>query len=98
MTEITKTPAAETSTERRPLGVKCSDLLALLGLKLGDYCHAHRWADADPEDPFAIGFLKSVMLNEKGIFYALEGDGVPDRYFQHCEMVTPEKGKELLAR
>lgn len=73
-------------------------LLAQLGLKIGDYCHAHRWRDKDPKDPFAVGFLKNVLINRNGVYFALDGDGVPERFFPHCEKITQEEGTALLAR
>ena len=78
--------------------VSAADLLAPLGLNIGDYCHAHRWSDQDPNDPFAVGFLKTVIITKSGPSFALEGDGVPERFFPHCEKITPEEGVCLLAR
>ncbi len=67
-------------------------------LKIGDYCHAHRWSDSDPFDPFAVGFLKEIRVSKEGNFYLLEGEGVPERWFPHCEKITEQEGRDLLAR
>lgn len=70
----------------------------VFGMKVGDYCHAHRWADAKPEDPWAVGFLKSIIITKSGILYVLEGEGVPQRPFQHCSKITAVEGEKLLRR
>lgn len=67
-------------------------------VRIGDYCHAHRWADKDPNDPYAVGFLAEIIINASGPHYRLEGDGVPPGYFRHCERITKAQGKKLLAR
>lgn len=73
-------------------------LLEFTGVKIGDYCHAHAWSDADPDDPWAVGYLHSVLITRKGFFYKLEGEAVPDRWFRYCEAITAEQGEKLLAR
>lgn len=77
---------------------KSNDLLASLKMQIGDYCHAHRWCDSDPHDPFAVGFLYAVMISKTQILFKLQGDGVPDRWFRHCEKITQEQGKKLLEK
>ena len=73
-----------------------SVIMDFLGLKFGDYCHAHKFVDANPLDPSAVGFLKEISIRKNGVFYRLEGEGVPNRWWKHCRKITQEEGKEIL--
>lgn len=71
-------------------------IMDFLGIKFGDYCHAHKFIDADPNDPGAVGFLKEISIRPRGIYYRLEGEGVPNRWFKHCHKISKEEGKKIL--
>ncbi len=68
-------------------------------ITVGDYCHAHRWRDADPKDPWAVGFVSAIRVCPDGKpMFQLRGDGVSDRFYQHCHPLSPMSGNTLIAR
>ncbi len=69
----------------------------LIGLAFGDYCLAYNSPGAKLDDPWAVGFLKAIMVDKSGIVYQLEGDNVPNRWFKHCRKITETKGAQRLA-
>lgn len=64
--------------------------------EIGDYCFAHAWKDADPHDPWSVGFLKAIRMDVRGTLYLLEGKGVLDRWFRYCRPVSSEQGADII--
>ncbi len=68
-----------------------------LRLKLMDYCFASRWSDEDPQDPWAVGWLIEIRVDQNGQWFKLQGHGVPDRLFPHCRKITEKQGRRIVA-
>lgn len=67
------------------------------GLEFGDYCIASQYGDMSIYDPWAIGYLRSVIISDAGkIRYMLSGEDVPPRWYSHCKKITPEDAKQWL--
>jgi len=63
------------------------------GLKIGDYCHASKYSDRDPHDPWAIGLLKEILITGKKTYYKIEGN---ERWFPCCRKITPKYGANYI--
>lgn len=61
--------------------------------KPGDYVLATRWGDADPQDPWCVGIVASVLHSSDGIRYILGGS---NREWRHCRAITKEQGLNWL--
>ena len=79
-------------------------------MKLGDYVHAAKYSDCDPNDPWRIGFVvriietwkpHPVLATEIRRTYVIgEQDGTWNdfREYNHAEKITREQGAEFLGR
>lgn len=64
-------------------------------MNVGDYCHAHRWSDKDPADPWAVGYLRAMHIFKDKTYYEIDSIA---RWFPHCEVITEAEGNEILSR
>lgn len=64
-------------------------------MEIGDYCHAHRWSDKDPMDPWSVGYLVAIHILKNGTYYQLD---FGPRWYPYCEKITEAQGKEILKR
>jgi len=62
-------------------------------LQINDYVLVSRWADADPNDPWAVGFLDCIKKIGTKDYYSIEGN---NRLFQHCKRITKKRGEKIL--
>lgn len=58
--------------------------------KIGDYVHAHRWSDQDPNDPWCVGHVSEIGDN-----YVVVGL-YSERRWSRWENITGEEGRQLL--
>lgn len=67
--------------------------------RVGDYVLAAKWSDADPRDPWAVGFLTG-RVGPLGLALVVDGSGEPLRgnYFRYVRRITEARGAWLLAR
>lgn len=67
----------------------------------GDYVIATKYADGDPGDHFAVGWLKEIddRYGQRR-YIVVDGDGKSFRAngFRRCETITPECGAWLIQR
>lgn len=59
-------------------------------IKLGDYVHASRWADQDPDDPWCVGHV-TVLTDNFVVVGAFSG-----RRWPNAVKITGDEGKQLL--
>lgn len=65
----------------------------------GDYVLASHFSDADPRDPWVIGFVwKIESVHDTVYYYVRSDDGrCNERGFKYCRKISPEFGREWLA-
>jgi len=70
-------------------------------LTIGSYCFATKYGDRDPHDPWCIGFVKEIRIDNRGTWYILsDGEGnILGRAngFKHCMEITPEQGTLIIS-
>ena len=71
-------------------------------VKIGDYVFASRWIDCDPNDPWAIGIVTSVIKDTNSRMYVtignLDGELIPkigSKMFKNVILISRKLGKEL---
>lgn len=73
-----------------------------LSVKIGDYVFASRWSDCNPNDPWAIGLVTSVIKDTNSRVYVtisdLDGILIPNvgnRMFRNTIPISYELGERL---
>lgn len=63
-------------------------------IKIGDYVHASRWADQDPNDPWCVGHVTEVIdVSGKKLVVVGEYSG---RHWPNFEKITGDEGYKIL--
>jgi len=62
-------------------------------LQIGDYVFVTRWGDADPNDPWAVGFLSEIAIIKGIDFYKIPNS---NRLWHHCKRITKKRGEKIL--
>lgn len=65
-------------------------MASIEGIKLGDYVHASRWADQDPDDPWCVGHVTTVTDN-----FIVVGE-FSNRRWPNAVKIDDAEGKRLL--
>lgn len=64
-------------------------------IKLGDYVHASKYSDRDPNDPWRIGFVVRI-IDERYIIGEFDGSFTDHREYRHAKKITPDEGEAWL--
>lgn len=63
-------------------------------IKVGDYVHASRWSDQDPNDPWCIGYVTEIIdIGGKNMVVVGEYSG---RRWSNFEKITGDEGYKIL--
>jgi len=65
--------------------------------KIGEYVLVTHWCDKDMNDPWNVGYLNAILVEDRGDgpakYYRVEGS---QRWFRHCWRISEEEGRERL--
>lgn len=61
---------------------------------LGNYVFASRYKDADPNDPWVVGFIDEIGVDHKGGFIRIYEQGM--RTWRYAAKIDKEDGKRLI--
>lgn len=59
-------------------------------ISIGDYVHASRWSDQDPDDPWCVGHV--TKINGDRVVVGLHST----REWPHWEKITGDQGYKIL--
>jgi len=64
-------------------------------LTIGGYVLVTKYLDADPNDPWRVGFITEVGQDVKGDFIRVDEDM---RKWRNVQLITADEGKEIVER
>lgn len=59
--------------------------------KIGDYVLLSSWYDKDINDPWEVGYLKSIMIDKLGKEFQINS-----RWYLHCWRISGHEGERLI--
>lgn len=65
-------------------------------LKVDEYVLATKYSDADPHDPWFVGYLDQIITDKKGTYVTFAATGM--KAFNHVVRLTGEEGGAILER
>jgi hypothetical protein len=65
------------------------------GFKPGDYVFACKYSDADPNDPWYVGFILCIVIFKEGCCVIMEGDAT-ERKYKWARHLTREEGDKII--
>jgi hypothetical protein len=64
--------------------------------KVGDYVFVHRWADTDIHDPWLVGFVDDISIDDDIMGCMSHSYLVHGRWYNHAHKITLDEGKVIL--
>lgn len=65
--------------------------------KIGEYLFCSRWCDADPQDPWCVGFVNRIMIDQRGTYVELKNDDGFVRWWPHFWRINKDEGEFIVS-
>lgn len=61
--------------------------------QIGQYVLVTKYSDKDPQDPWYVGFVNSIIIRADSVAFTVDGSS---REWRNCFKITDEEGKRWL--